>query len=78
MTVETLLKSELWQAFEITLRDEQQQPGDVLAELIGDYIEAKADARLDEQIEEFANPHGYTEDDAVELVKRARRERSQV
>lgn len=74
MTIEALLQSDLRREFEKAARAAKKDPADELAELMAEYIESQADGELFDAIQRESNPHGYTEDDAVEIVRKARRE----
>jgi hypothetical protein len=72
MTVESLTKSELWQAFERQARRERKQPAAVLARLMLEYLEIAEDVRLNEELRRDAHTSGFAESDAVRLVKARR------
>lgn len=69
MTLESLLHSHLRHEFEAAARSAKQQPGDVLAELMAEYIESQSDTELFDAIEREGRRSGFSEDDAVELVR---------
>lgn len=48
ITLETLLKTELWHDFERQTRARRRQPADVLADLLRDYLETAANVELNE------------------------------
>lgn len=75
MTLETLLKTELWRDFEQQTRARHQQPADVLADLLRDYLETAEDVELNEAMRRDARQSGYTEADAVRLVREHRVEK---
>jgi hypothetical protein len=75
MTKAELFKTDLWREFEAAARAEKQKPISVLTELMSDYIESRADSALFDEIAEEGGKSGYTEDDAVDLVRRARLEK---
>lgn len=76
-TLESLLKTDLRRQFEDAARGSRRQPVEVLAELMAEYVESNSDTVLFDEIEsEGRSRNEYTEDDAVELVRRARRERA--
>lgn len=72
MTVESLMKTELWQAFERRARRERKQPANLLARLLREYLEITDDVRLNEEMRLDAQRSRYTEADAVRLVKEHR------
>ena len=73
MTIEALLQSNLLREFEKAARAARKEPADELAELMAEYIESETDGELFDSIQRESNPHGYTEDDAVGIVREARR-----
>lgn len=77
-TLESLLKTDLRRRFENAARESERQPVEVLAELMAEYIESIDDTLLFDEIESegCSTSSAYSEDDAVELVRRARRERA--
>ncbi len=75
MTNAEVFKTDLWREFEAAARAEKQNPLKILTELMSDYIESRADSALFDEIAEEGFKSGYTEDDAVELVRQARLER---
>lgn len=75
MTNAELFKTNLWREFEAAAKAEKTNPIAVLKELIGDYVESRADSVLFDEIAEEGFRSGYTEDDAVELVRQARLEK---
>ena len=74
MTIEALLQSDLRREFEKAVRAVKKNPADELAVFMSEYIESQFDGELFDAVQRESNPHGYTEDDAVELVRKARRE----
>jgi hypothetical protein len=78
MTLETLLRTKLWHKFERGTRAARRQPADVLTKLVRDYLEAAEEVALNEAMRRDARRSGYTEADAVKLVREhraAKRER---
>ena len=69
MTLETLLRTKLWHKFEREAREARQQPADVLAKLLRDYLETAEDVALNEAMRRDARKSGHTEADAVKLVR---------
>ena len=55
MTLETLLKTELWHSFEQQTRARRKQPADVLADLVRDYLETAEDVELNEAMRRDAH-----------------------
>lgn len=72
MTVESLMKTELWQEFERRARRGGLQPAALLARLMREYLEISDDVRLNEEMRRDARRSRYTEADAVRLVKEHR------
>ena len=75
MTNAELFKTDLWREFEAAAKDEKENPITVLMELMSDYIESRADSALFDEIAAEGFASEYTEDDAVEIVQRARQEK---
>jgi hypothetical protein len=69
LTFDALLKSDLWQEFEKAAQVERRHPIELLADVITDFLEAQKGVALFDDIESELQITGYTEDDAVELVK---------
>ncbi|MGA9995085.1 MAG: hypothetical protein WBP93_06715 [Pyrinomonadaceae bacterium] len=72
MTVESLMKTDLWQEFERRARRERKQPAVLLARLLREYLEIADDVRLNEEMRREAQRSRYTPADAVRLVKEHR------
>jgi hypothetical protein len=72
MTVEALMKTELWQAFEQRAQRERKRPAALLARLLREYLEVGDDVRLNEEMRNDARRSRYTEADAVRLVREHR------
>lgn len=72
MTVESLMKTDLWQEFERRARRERQQPAQLLARLLREYLEISDDVRLNEEMRRDARRSRLAEADAVRLVKEHR------
>ncbi|HEV8367701.1 MAG TPA: hypothetical protein VGQ39_07110 [Pyrinomonadaceae bacterium] len=75
MTLESLIKSELWQEFERKVRSKRRQPAKVLAELLREYLEIQEDIALTEAMRRSARKSGYRESDAVKIVREYRNEK---
>lgn len=75
MTLETLLKTELWHDFEQQTRARRKQPADVLADLVRDYLETEEDVALNEAMRRDARKSDLQEADAVRLVREHRAEK---
>jgi hypothetical protein len=74
MTIESLLQSNLRREFEAAARSSKQKPAEVLAQLTAEFIESQKDAKLFDAIEREARKSGYSEDDAVDLVRAYRQQ----
>lgn len=74
MTIEALLESSLRREFEAAARSSKQKPVDVLAQLMAEFIESQRDSKLFDTIEREGRKSGYTEDDAVDLVRTYRQQ----
>ncbi len=70
-----IFKTELWREFEALAKAEKKNPSKILADFIKEYIESRSDSVLFDKIAEEGFNSEYTEDDAVELVRRARLEK---
>jgi hypothetical protein len=75
MTLETLIRSELWANFEKQARKRKKQPSDVLLELLREYLEIAEDVALNDAIARDARKSGYKEADAVKIVREYRAEK---
>lgn len=72
MTIETLLKSDLTLEFERAAKSSKRDAADVLAEFMSEYIESVEDSHLFDLAEKAGRKSGYTEEDAVEMVRQTR------
>jgi type IV secretory pathway component VirB8 len=72
MTLDTLLQTDLWREFQKQARTEKRSPVDLLGELIKEYLEIKEDATMHEAMSREARKSGYTEADAVDVVRQVR------
>jgi hypothetical protein len=75
MTLETLIRSELWASFEKQARKRKKQPSDVLAEILREYLQIAEDVALNGAIARDARKSGYKETDAVKIVREYRAEK---
>src|SRR5437870_4537005 len=78
MTLETLIRSDLWKTFEKQARKQKKQPSDLLAELLREHLEIAEDVALDEAIARSARRSKYRESDAVRIVRQYRKEKEHV
>ncbi len=72
MTLESLLRTDLWHEFQEQARSEKRSAADVLADLIEEYLETREDAEVHTAIAREARKSGYAENDAVEIVRQVR------
>ena len=75
MTLETLIRSELWTNFQKQARKQKQEPSAVLAKLLREYLKIAEDLALTEAMRRDVRKSGYKERDAVEIVREYRAER---
>lgn len=77
MAVSALTDLPLWSQFEEAARKHDQEPEMLLADYMRECLETWEDQQLDAEMERAAQASGYTEEDAVVLVRRSRQERQQ-
>jgi hypothetical protein len=75
LTIDTLIQSKLWREFEKRARDKRRRPVELLADVIADFLESQEGITIFADLERDLRPTGYTEDNAVELVKTYRASR---
>jgi hypothetical protein len=75
MTLEMLIRSELWTNFEKRARKQKKQPSELLAELQREHLETAEDIALTEAMHREARKSGYQERDAVRVVREYRAEK---
>lgn len=75
MTIKSLSESEVWREFETEAKKHRRNPVRLLSDYMKECLEIWEHENLDEEISRDAQKSGYTEDDAVELVRRHRREK---
>lgn len=75
LTLDTLIQSDLWREFEKTAHDKRRRPVELLADVIADFLETQEGMALFDDIARDLHHTGYTEDNAVELVKSYRASR---
>ena len=71
-----ILDSALWERFEEAARKRQRDPVRLLKEFMKERLEVWEDQKLDRQIRKAALRGGRREEDAVEIVRRHRANRS--
>lgn len=75
--IDTLIESDLWREFEKAARSKRRRPVELLADVIADFLETQEGIAIFDDIERDIRHTGYTEDDAVEVVKIYRSSRRQ-
>ena len=75
MTVRTLSESSLWKQFENEARKRRRDPVKLVSSYIKECLEIWEDEKSDQEISRQAQRSGYSEDDAVELVRQYRLEK---
>ncbi|MDQ3062186.1 MAG: hypothetical protein M3R14_04895 [Acidobacteriota bacterium] len=75
MTTKAIDESPVWKQFETEAKKRRRNPVKLVLELIKEQVEIWEDEALDREISIEAQKSGYTEDDAVELVRQYRREK---
>ena len=63
--------------FQQEAKKRRRNPGHLLTEWMREQLEIWEDEKLDQEIKRDVQRSGYTEDDAVELVRQYRREKKQ-
>ncbi len=77
MTTNTINDSPVWKQFETEAKKRRRNPVKLMLDLIKEQVEIWEHERLDDEIIKEAQKSGYTEADAVELVKAHRLEKKQ-
>jgi uncharacterized protein YdaU (DUF1376 family) len=77
MKNESLLNTPLWEEFAKAARRRRRNPMQMLTEFMREQLEIWEFKKLDEEIRRDVQRSGYTEDDAIELVRQYRREKKQ-
>ena len=72
-----LISSPLWERFRKAARERRRDPARLLTDYMRECLETWEDQNLDEEIRRDAQASGYREEDAVELVRQYRREKSE-
>jgi hypothetical protein len=76
MSTNTLIESPVWKHFEEEARRQGEDPVDLVTKYMNECLEVWEDEALDEEISRDVQQSGYTEDDAVEIVRHHRQEKS--
>ncbi len=77
MTTKPINDSSVWKQFEIEAKKRRRNPVKLLSGYMKECLEIWEHERLDGEISKEAQKSGYTEDDAVELVRQYRREKKE-
>lgn len=75
MTINNLVESTAWKHFQAEARKHHRDPAEMVAEYMNRCLEVWADEAVDEEVNAEMRSSGYTEDDAVEIVRQYRREK---
>lgn len=75
MNTKAINDSPVWKQFESEAKKRRRNPVKLLSDYMKECLEIWEHERLDDEISKEAQKSGYTEDDAVELVKQYRREK---
>ncbi len=71
--IEEVFELPIWAELEKQARNRRKNPSALLSELLREQLEVWEDETLDKEIRRDVRKSGYTEDDAVELVRQHRR-----
>lgn len=74
MEREIKLDPQLREQFEQAAREQRRSPARLLQQIVREYLEIYEDEKLFRQMQREARRSGYREEDAVDLVRQARRE----
>lgn len=77
MTTKTINDSPVWKQFETEAKKRRRNPVKLALDLLEEQMEIWEDESLDREISREAQKSGYTEDDAVELVRQYRLEKKE-
>jgi transcription initiation factor TFIIIB Brf1 subunit/transcription initiation factor TFIIB len=77
MTTKTIDESPVWKQFETEAKKRRRNPVKLVLDYVKEQVEIWEHEKLDDEISIDAQKSGYTEDDAVELVKQYRLEKKQ-
>lgn len=75
MNGKILAESSLWKQFEDEARKRRRDPVKLVSGYIKECLEIWEDEKLDQEISRQVQRSGYTEDDAVDLVRKYRLEK---
>ncbi len=77
MTMKAIDDSTIWKQFESEAKKRRRNPVKILGDYMKECLEIWEHEGLDKEIRQEARKSGYTEDDAVELVRQYRREKKE-
>ncbi len=77
MNIKPINDSPVWKQFETEAKKRRRNLVKLVIDLLKEQIEIWEDEALDREISRDAQKSGYTEEDAVELVKQYRREKEE-
>lgn len=77
MKNETIFDQTIWEEFQRQAKRRRRNPVKLITELMREQLEIWEDEKLFREMRRDARKSGYTEDDAVELVRQYRREKRQ-
>lgn len=75
MKEQITIDAELWSEFESASKRNRRNPLKLMTDYIRETLEIWEHEKLDREIQKDARKSGYTEDDAVELVRKYRAEK---
>lgn len=76
MATNTLTESPVWKHFEEEARRQGEDPVDLITKYMNECLEIWEDEALDDEISADVQKSGYTEDDAVDIVRQYRQEKN--
>lgn len=77
MAKDILANSPVWEQFQKAAKERRRNPVRLVTDFMRECLEVWEDQKLDEQIRRDVQKSGYREEDAVEIVRQFRREKSQ-
>jgi hypothetical protein len=77
MKKEIVFDSAIWEEFQKQAKKRRRNPAALVVEWMREQLEIWEDEKLDKAIRRDVQRSGYTENDAVEIVRRHRREKKQ-
>lgn len=77
MAKDSLSGLPLWDRFQKAAREQGRSPLRLLTHYMREYLEVWEDQQLDQEIRRDVQRSGYPEEDAVDIVRRYRREKKE-